>query len=321
MTPDFIQIGFQKCGTTFLENNVYPTNLNLNVVQAAKHTDLELTLLKQIILPDRLEFDRSYTQYLFNKSYSPFYQKSKTNGIMFEGFTFLYERRFDRKSVVERLKSLFPESKIITFIRSQKTWLLSHYSQYIKSGGLLNLNDFIELQLDNPSLDSHYIDWYPLIKCLHEIFGKKNVLVCLFEDLKIDPQKISNNIFSFLDVPYSIVDNKKVNVSLSKYSLYIIRIFNHVIRHDLGESNYMFNKYSSSSYLSKYNKMKKTLIYNYYKIYLNYFCEIPDKFFNLKKKQSLNQKQLEKINLLYGKNNKKLFELLNIDGSQYNYPQ
>ena len=44
------------------------------------------------------------------------------------------------------------------FIRNQKTWQLSHYYQYIKSGGLLNLNDFIELQLDNTSLDGHYIN-------------------------------------------------------------------------------------------------------------------------------------------------------------------
>ena len=49
---------------------------------------------------------------------------------------------------------------------------------------------------------------------------------------------------------------KNVNVSLCIYCLYIKRFFNHVFRHDLGDSNYMFNKYSSSSYLSKYNKMK-----------------------------------------------------------------
>ena len=197
MSPDFIQIGFQKCGTTFLEKNVYPKNSSLNVIQAAKYLDLENTLLNHLILPDRLEFDLELFQQSFNKYYSPFYQKSKINGIMFEAFTFLYERRFDRKNVIERLKVLFPKTKIIIFIRSQDTWLVSHYSQYIKSGGLLNFNDFIELQLNNPNLDAHYIDWYPLIRCIYEIFEKKNVLVSLYEDLNKDPQKFQIKFFHF----------------------------------------------------------------------------------------------------------------------------
>ena len=61
-------------------------------------------------------------------------------------------------------------------------------------------------------------------------------------------------------------------------------------------------------------------IYHYYKRYLNYFSEIPDKIFKLGKKPILNRDQLEKIRLIYGKNNKKLFELLDYDRSQYNYP-
>ena len=80
MSPDFIQIGFQKCGTTFLEKNVYPKNSSLNVIQAAKYLDLENILLNHLILPDRLEFDLELFQQSFNKYYSPFYQKSKING-------------------------------------------------------------------------------------------------------------------------------------------------------------------------------------------------------------------------------------------------
>ena len=320
MSPDFIQIGFQKCGTTFLEKNVYPKNSSLNVIQAAKYLDLENTLLNHLILPDRLEFDIELFQQSFNKYYSPFYQKSKINGIMFEAFTFLYERRFDRKNVIERLKVLFPKTKIIIFIRSQDTWLVSHYSQYIKSGGLLNFNDFIELQLNNPNLDAHYIDWYPLIRCIYEIFEKKNVLVSLYEDLNKDPQKISNKIFSFLNAPNLKINLEPVNISLSIYSLYIKRILNFLIRHDLGNSNYNTNRYSIYSGLSKYNQVKRIFIYHYYKRYLNYFSEIPDKIFKLGKKPILNRDQLEKIRLMYGKNNKKLFELLDYDRSQYNYP-
>ena len=196
-TIDFLQIGFQKCGTTFLEQNVYPTNLNIYCVQSAKYLDLERYLLNKLIIPDGLEYDQSAFHEEFTEICSKLFDNKTVNGIMFEPFTFLYQRRFDRKNVIDRIKSMYPEIKIITFIRSQSSWLLSHYSQYLKSGGLLPLYDFIECQLHNPYLDAHYIDWYPLISYLHKTFAKGNVLVCLYEELKNSPQGIADKIFSF----------------------------------------------------------------------------------------------------------------------------
>ena len=144
MKTDFLQIGFQKCGTTFLENNVYPLNPNIHCIQAAGVLELERLLLRNLILPDGLEYRQDIIDNALPNICSKLFNDKTVNGIMFEPFTFSYGRRFDRKNVIDRIKNIFPNIKIITFIRNQKTWILSHYAQYLKGGGLLSLHDFIE---------------------------------------------------------------------------------------------------------------------------------------------------------------------------------
>jgi len=93
MKIDFLQIGFQKCGTTFLEKNVYSCNPHLECFQLAdKYWDLEHVLLRDFILADGLEYDRPS----FEREFADLCQTAFTNeqtqvrGIMFEPFTFVY---------------------------------------------------------------------------------------------------------------------------------------------------------------------------------------------------------------------------------------
>ena len=101
---------------------------------------------------------------------------------------------------------MWPDAKIILFVRNQKSWLISHYSQYIKPGGLPSLTDFIECQLTNPNLDAHYIDFPPLVAYIQEIFRKKQFRVYLTEDLKESPQAVVEQVFSFLGAPSPQID-------------------------------------------------------------------------------------------------------------------
>ena len=52
-----LQIGFQKCGTTFLDNSVYPKNEHINCIQASNYQELERVLIDKLILLDGLEYD------------------------------------------------------------------------------------------------------------------------------------------------------------------------------------------------------------------------------------------------------------------------
>jgi hypothetical protein len=320
MKLDFLQIGFQKCGTTFLEYNVYPTNPNVSCLQAANNQELERLLLNKFILPDGLEYDENEFKKAFSEVTDKLFHDNKTIGIMFEPFTFLYQRRFDRKNVLDRIIASFPNIKIITFIRNQESWLLSHYSQYLKSGGLLSLHDFIECQLNNPFLDAHYIDWYLIISYLYEKIDREKVLVCLYEELNKSPQETADKIFSFLNVPSSKINPMKVNPSLGYYGLALRRILNHFCYFDCGASSYTFHRDIYKANPSLYSKFKHKFIYSYYKPITNIICYKLDDLFKVKKSVRLEETQVDKINARYGENNKKLSDLLGVNLTDYDYP-
>ena len=320
---DFFQIGFQKCGTTFLDNSVYPKNKHINCIQASNYQELERVLIDRLILLDGLEYDP--VQFLddfstVSEKYFPAHDNEIVNGLMFESFTFMYESRFDRKNVIDRLYGIWPNTKIIVFIRNQHTWLLSHYSQYIKSGGLLSPYDFIECQLNNPILDAHYIDYYPLIRYLHEKFGKEKVLVCLYEELEASPQSCAERIFSFLDVPTTKINPKPVNKSLSTSSLFIERLINHCMHFDCGSSSYKYPRDVRQARMSRLWKFKHKFIYALFKPLKIRVCEALDNAVNSDKKLVITADQSRRISEQYCVGNRHLSNLLRIDLGQYDYP-
>lgn len=325
MKVDFLQIGFQKCGTTFLATDVYPCNPHLECIQpAGQYWELEKLLLRDFILADGFEYDRQGFERKFADICETVFinKQAHVRGIIFEPFTFLYQRRFDRKNVIDRINESFPGVKIIMFVRSQQTWIASHYSQYLKAGGLLGWHDFVESILSNENLDAHYIDWFPLVSYLYKLFGPERVLICLFEELRKAPQDIANRVFDFVGVPRTQIDESPANPSLSREVMPLKRFFNHLVHFDCGASAYNLN---FSRPLGEARPSKISTWYNifssiWYKTSTEKICTIIDRIFGFKGRLELEERHLEMIEQKYSSNNRKLSKLLNVDLSSYGYP-
>jgi hypothetical protein len=320
MQLSFLQIGFQKCGTTYLEKRVYPANPRIRCIQASGELALERALISQLIVPDGLEYDAKRARESLAAACDGLFAEDAINGVMFEPFTFMYERRFCRQRVLDRIRSLFPDARIITFVRSQEGWLLSHYSQYLKSGGLLRLHDFIECQLTNPLLDGHYIDWYPLVSYLYETFGSDHVLVCAFEDLVKSPQAVADTLFDFLQAPRVVIAPEPVNVSLSASGMALRRLLNHCVRYDAGASSYAYARDLRGAEPSGPARLRHRLIYNQFKPRTNTLCYAVDRLFGSKRKLALSGEQQRRVAARYGENNRRLAELLGTDLAAHGYP-
>ena len=322
MNINFLQIGFQKCGTTSLEKNVYPHNPHIECIQETTNLNLERVLLQKFILSDGLEYNRpAFEEEFKNVSESVFTKgTAEIRGIMFEPFTFVYQRRFDRKNVIDRIYESFPDVKIIMPVRNQETWILSHYSQYLKRGGLLGLYDFVESFFHNPMLDSHYIDWFPLISYLYDIFDSKNILVYPYEELKDNPQELANKIFAFLGAPSVEIDDSIVNPSLSKQTLFLRRFLNHLFRFGTGTSSYNFSRDLNEAEPSRLSRLYWLLISRGYKGYTNRLCYKIVRCLKFNGRFKLDSEHRRKIAERYSSNNKKLAELLDVDLSSYGYP-
>ena len=101
MKIDFLQIGFQKCGTTFLATNIYPYNPHLECINPESRSwELEKLLLRDFVLADGFEYDRQSFERKFAEICPPLFtnKQARVRGIMSRAFTFSGRRRFDRKN-------------------------------------------------------------------------------------------------------------------------------------------------------------------------------------------------------------------------------
>jgi hypothetical protein len=314
MKIDILHIGFNKCGTTFIENEFYRQHNEIEFSHLVDDLNFEEKFRKDFILADRITFNRENFISYFNDGLESLYKESKKSKkvLMYDAFSFTYQKRFDRKTVLERIKKFFPEAKIVMMIRNQRSWLVSHYGQYVRAGGKINFYDFIESQLTNPYLDGDYIDWFPYIQTLHEIFGEENVHVILYEDINKSPQNVLDQLSLFSGISkFKKADTKKVNPSLSKTGLNIKRFLNILVPHQYGDSQYgYFNRYLFGAKPTKYGNTIWKLKYKVFKGASLQLVAMIDRVFGFKNKYVLSDEQKESIYQKYKESNLKLSKLL-----------
>jgi hypothetical protein len=93
--------------------------------------------------------------------------------------------------LAERIAEVFPEARIVTCIRSQRSLLPSHYTQYVANGGRLSFPAYLD---ETVRAKWHY---YPVVRALHERFEGR-VLVYLFEEFRHDPYAVLRDLRDFV---------------------------------------------------------------------------------------------------------------------------
>lgn len=195
--PDFLVIGAQKAGTTWLYANL------------KKHNELFLSEKKEIHYFD-WNFHRSLRWYLnhFNGA------GQKIKGEITPAYSTLDTLR------IKHIHKCNPELKIIFIVRNpiERSWshALNNYC--------VGMNIPYE-KLTNDDFKWHFNSYASLIrsdyamtvKNWQEVFSKTQFHLCYYEDIKAQPEKLLNECFSFLNVsvvnefkeyPFSKVINK-----------------------------------------------------------------------------------------------------------------
>lgn len=322
MKIDFLQIGFPRCGTTFLSSSVYPQNPHLECI--APDDELHKLLIYGFIMADGFEYDRQSFEKEFTRLCETAFtnKQAKVRGIRLLDVSFWSERRFDRKNVIDRIYESFPGVKIIMPIRSQRTWIPSYYPLYLREGGLLGLHDFVEATLNNDNLIAHYVDWFPMVSYLYKLFGSEKVLICPLEELQKSPQDMANKIFDFLGVPHVKIDKFPVNPALGSEILPLRRFLNHLVHFDYGASDYNLD-YIHDLGKAEPNRLSKfynTLVYRIYRPYTDNLCFMINHVFGFKGRIRLEERHLKMIEQRYSNNNTRLSKLLDVDLSAFGYP-
>lgn len=142
---------------------------------------------------------------------------------------FLVSREFDRQMERETkwFAGFYPHAKIIIILRQQDQWIASQYRRYIKNGGFLPFNQFIDLQNNEGIWDPKELEFYQKLLQVERTFGSKP-LVLFHKDLKKDPHAFFNQICEFTGTSYDpneIVLNPS-HKSYSEKQLIILRKIN-----------------------------------------------------------------------------------------------
>jgi len=188
-----IHLGLHRTGTTFLQKEVFERLTRVN--------------------------------YMFNDSLHTIQIKEGINLISNEGLSqSMPHSKFDRIQILDNIKKLFPNAKIILGIRYREDWLKSCYYRYVLSGGKLKYQKYIEHYSKN------IIDNYTYLCEVRKRFS--DVYTYTFEELKLMPKETIKDICKFIEVEVPEYQNIKRNASLSGRQLEMLRKINHTnLRH------------------------------------------------------------------------------------------
>lgn len=195
MREIFIHIGLHKTATTFLQNEVFPKFKEVKYYNLLKAHNRQALLLAateengKILISDE------------DLSGSPLTFGSKVE---------------ERERMAYALKKLIPDAKIIVGIRDKKSW----YNSVKKH--ILRVKPYRGEEEIEDSFDCCYLDFEGYINLLRQLFGKKNIYVYKFENLKQSPDKFVEGICNFIGVKKPDFENKTINKRIPEWQLKII---------------------------------------------------------------------------------------------------
>jgi ribosomal protein S15P/S13E len=215
--PDFFIVGAQKCGTTSLYNYLiqHPCVLSANEKEIHFFSDK----YNLGIYWYRAQFPSLVKKYRHLWHY---HQKIIT-GEATPYYLF-------HPHAATRIKSLYPDSKIIIMLRNPVDRAFSHYRYHVKlKAETLSFEEAIAQEplrlrgeLDRMIADERYdSNNYKLYSYLErgkyidqierwaELFPKDQLLIIKSEDFFSDPEEIFNSTLDFLELPYHLIENFK----------------------------------------------------------------------------------------------------------------
>lgn len=238
-------VGYPKSASSTLQKHLFDRHSELNFLGLYPQGDLG-NFTKEIN-KDSLYFQHSELRSFHNqltklegiefyfskvnetyKNVKNHLENSKINVFSNEFFLSVLFAHPDRAEKAKRIKNYFPNAKIIIVIRNQIDIIKSQYRDHpfdprnlYSNHKSVNIDQWVERDLDNPFINFlESINYFKTIKFYSDLFGKENVGVFLFEDLKDNLETFAKYISRFLEIDYKetfkLLKNKKENSGMSK---------------------------------------------------------------------------------------------------------
>ncbi len=240
-------IGYHKTASTWFQKYAYNMHPQINFLNTIKN-ERNKNFYDLFIEPDNINFNiENFYKYFF-KNFQ--YNDDKYLNLICDenltGHSWTGRGSYD---LMNRIKLISPNSKIIISIRRQDEMLKSLYSNYIISGGTFSLKRLINDVNHEGHLIFKKLEYHHLIQKYLNLFGEENVFIYKYEDFKKNPILILKKIFKFLGLIYNPSIEKKlstkINISTNSFSRFFIRMSN--ISYLTYKHSYIFRKFDKFS--------------------------------------------------------------------------
>jgi len=228
----YIHIGLPKTASTFLQLRLFPKLKNDQIFYSQ---DLS-RILTEIIRADEKSEDK--IKELYSKI-----EKINSQTILISNETFFgsYFNNYDNfNKNMNLISEIFPQANIIVVLRNQIDWLSSIYKQFVRQGGVVSFNRFLNFRNNKfnlarktfyKNINALDFDWGEKTDYLNNVFGQNNVKVLFYENLAKEPERFLLNLENILGTSVGNVDfSIKVKKGFSLPALRTARFLNLVWR-------------------------------------------------------------------------------------------
>lgn len=206
-----LHVGPHKTGTSFLQQEIFNKINEANFIRSKIITDLHIEV-------------------------------RRLNIISHEGFSSLapyHDILCDQEEVLDHLKRLFPEAKVIVGLRNMDSWLRSCYKQYVFGGrcGTLDYDRYKQKYHKNLPSHSDYV----------------NEIKKRWDDVFVYHQETLNDeiepMCRFMGCEVPVYSKKRVHFGLNKSELFIWRQINKILpKTIMGKLRYFVSKIRGRTY-------------------------------------------------------------------------
>lgn len=301
----FFHVGYPKAASTSLQRNLFLNHPDINYLSPQIWYNFydNLKFLDSVL--DRNNLKNNPKDILENqiKTYFKLNQKNVfSDERMIDQFS---DEQLDNTSKANRIKLCIPNAKIIIMIRNQIDLIRSWYDFLFPD---TSLDKWLTKLFNNQQQGYRFLEclnFYETVSFYHYLFGKENVKILLFEELKYEPNLFCRKLSDFMEI------SKKDTINALIKNKEIYRNYQHNYYHYRRVRAKLLPHFQVSKYIP-------FPIYRITKESIQKMIETSNP--KLSPSYVKNKNNLQKINDYYASSNLKLQQLLDCDINKYNYP-